>query len=165
MELEKELEKIEEKKKGILQHLNAKKRKGAILGFDSVNYLLVLIIFVGLGLVGMGALEGYRIVACKMELNDIATAAATYQNLRIDHVPIGDPGTLVNPAIISAGDAVDGAEHGKFLKKTDRWKGTGQCIDPWGKPYKISGQTVVSQGSVFTGQLSTDIDTTKDTKS
>ncbi|WP_303814230.1 hypothetical protein [Selenomonas ruminantium] len=155
-----ELEKIEEKKKGILQHL-AKKRKGAILGFDSVNYLLVLIIFVGLGLVGMGALEGYRIVACKMELNDIATAAATYQNLRIDHTPIDDPGTLVNTGIIKASEAVDGAEHGKFLKKTDRWKGTGQCIDPWGKPYKISGQTVVSQGSVFTGQLSTDIDTTK----
>ena len=161
MELEKELEKIEEKKKGILQHLNAKKRKGAILGFDSVNYLLVLIIFVGLGLVGMGALEGYRIVSCRMELNDIATAAATYQNLRIDHAAITDPGTLVESGIIKAGDAVDGAEHGKFLKKTDRWKGTSKCIDPWGNAYTIANQKVTSKGSIFTGPLSTDIDTTK----
>lgn len=144
--------------RGILQKMMPKRKKGAILGFDSVNYLLVLIIFVGLGVVGLGALEGYRIVSCKMELNDIATAAATYQNLRIDHAALTDPGQLINSNIITAAEAVDGAAHGNFLKTTDRWK-DGVLADPWGNNYTISDNHVISQGGI-NGQMSAQIDIT-----
>lgn len=69
--------------KGILIRMASRKRKGAILGFDSVNYLLVLIIFVGLGIAGLGALEGYRAVSCKMKMRDITTAISTYNALSL----------------------------------------------------------------------------------
>ena len=141
-----------------LQKLACRKRKGAILGLDATNYLFVVIIFVGLGVIGLGAMEGFRIVSAKMEMSDIANSAALYQNLRIDHAALTDPGKLVDSDVIKATESVDGAAHGQFLKKSERWQGSGKFADPWGNQYTISNNQVISQGGV-NGKMTTDIDT------
>ena len=137
-----------QKPSGVMQRIYSRvHKKGAILSFDSTNYLLVLIIFIGLGVMGLAGLEGFRIVSAKFEMRDIATAAATYQNLRIDHQPVSDISTLVNKDIIDAANAVDGSKHGQFLKKTERWDGS-KMLDPWGNPYKYSNGKVTSEGGI-----------------
>lgn len=129
---------------GILQKMRRGiHKKGAILSFDSTNYLLVLIIFVGLGVVGLGALEGYRIISCKFELNDISAACDTYQALRIDNNRVNSLGDLVKDESITSTEAVDGVSHGRFLKKTERWTETG-LVNPWGNPYSISGDEITT---------------------
>ena len=139
-------EKLENVQAGLLQKMATKKRKGAILGFDSVNYLLVLIIFVGLGVAGLGALEGYRVITAKMELREISAAYATHQSLRSDGKGLEDNlQELVKPKIIEAGDSVDGVEHGNFLKESGRWT-TSALLDPWGKPYRYVDNTIQSEG-------------------
>lgn len=136
-------------------HGKKAKKKGAILSFDSTNYLLVLIIFIGLGVIGLAGLEGFRIVSAKFEMKDIATSCATYQNLRIDHAAVTDIKTLVNPNIISASDSVDGAAHGQFLKKTDRWNGS-RMVDPWGQEYTFDGKQIICQGGI-NGEMREDV--------
>lgn len=138
-------EKLEAVQTGMLQKLASRKRKGAILGFDSVNYLLVLIIFVGLGVAGLGALEGYRIITAKMELREISAAYATYKSLRNDGKGPSTLGTLIDKATISSGDAVDGVEHGNFLKQSGRWT-TNALLDPWGNEYTVNGNDIQSKG-------------------
>ena len=137
-----------QKPSGVMQRIyNRAHKKGAILSFDSTNYLLVLIIFIGLGVMGLAGLEGFRIVSAKFEMRDIATAAATYQNLRIDHKPVDDIATLVNKDIIDSASAVDGSKHGQFLKKTERWDGK-QMLDPWGNAYGFTDGKITSQGGI-----------------
>lgn len=146
-----------QKPQGFLQKLRRGiRKKGAILSFDSTNYLLVLIIFVGLGLVGLGALEGYKVVSCKLELNDIATAADTYEGLRIDGNRITNLGDLVKDESIGQTESVDGVAHGRFLKATERWK-EGGLTNPWGLPYNISGDQITTTskiGLTFSAPLS-----------
>lgn len=141
-------EKLEKVRSGLLQKMASRKRKGAILGFDSVNYLLVLIIFVGLGVAGLGALEGYRVITCKMELREISAAYATYQSLMVNK-STGDLSDLLKANAIAADNAVDGVVHGNFLKASGRWKESG-LVDPWGNAYKLEGNYIVSEGGPLT---------------
>lgn len=147
---------------GVLQRFGTRmKKKGAILAFDSVNYLTVLIVLVGLGIAGFAALESYRVVTCKMELNEISSALATYQSLRVDGNSTADDLTkLLKDEAIASGEAIDGVKHGNFLKPTTRWSDSG-IIDPWGHAYTAdggtngNGGTVKSSGDALTGEIST----------
>ena len=134
--------------KGIFIRMASRKRKGAILGFDSVNYLLVLIIFVGLGIAGLGALEGYRAVSCKMEMRDITTAISTYNALSLTRKiqSTADLGNLVKTEALGSNDSVDGAIHGAFLKASAKWTESG-LKDPWNEDYTFDGTTISSTGS------------------
>ena len=139
---------------GVLQRFGTRmKKKGAILAFDSVNYLTVLIVLVGLGVAGF--------VTCKMELNEISSALTTYQSLRVDgNSTAGDLTQLLSDEAIASTDAIDGVKHGNFLKETTRWSATG-VIDPWGNAYTAdggsngNGGTVKSSGDALTGEIST----------
>lgn len=147
---------------GVLQRFGTRmKKKGAILAFDSVNYLTVLIVLVGLGIAGFAALESYRVVTCKMELNEISSALTTYQSLRVDGNSTADDLTkLLGDEAIASTDAIDGVKHGNFLKETTRWSTSG-IIDPWGNAYTAdggsngNGGTVKSSGDALTGEIST----------
>ena len=126
------------------------KKKGALLQFDGVSYLLVLIIFIGLGIVGLGGREAFRTVSCKMEMNEISQAIVMGQHLRVDH----DLSKISLPALVSdntipATDAVDGVKHGYLLKSTERWT-TDALKDPWGHDYSFNGSTgiITSQGGL-----------------
>lgn len=151
---------------GVLQRFGPRmKKKGAILAFDSVNYLTVLIVLVGLGIAGFAALESYRVVTFKMELNEISSALTTYQSLRVDGNSTSDDLTkLLADEAIASGEAIDGVKHGNFLKPTTRWSSAG-IIDPWGHAYTAdggtngNGGTVTSQGDALTGQISTNFGT------
>lgn len=127
---------------------NSFKKKGALLTFESIGYMGLLIILVGLGIGGLGMFETYRIVACRWELKEISTACITYKTLSVSNTLPSDLTDLVKDEGLSATDSNDGIKHGNFLKKSQRWTEAG-LNNPWNKPYTIDAST---------GKLSCDTD-------
>ena len=139
---------------GVLQRLipgNKCKRKGFILGFDSLGYLGVLLICVGLGLGGLVLYKSYQVLACKWEVKEIADAMGSYNMLTMDNTYPTDLTELLNTDAIAANKSSDGLPHGPFLKESSRWQSTSTAtnsqvglLDPWGDAYQVEDNKILN---------------------
>lgn len=144
-------------KGGVLQRLvpgNKCKRKGFILGFDSLGYLGVLLICVGLGLGGLVLYKSYQVLACKWEVKEIADAMGSYNMLTMDNTYPTDLTQLLDTDAIAANKSSDGLPHGPFLKESSRWQSTSTAtnsqvglLDPWGDAYQVEDNKIVGGSS------------------
>lgn len=134
------------------------KRKGALLTFEAIGYMGLLIILVGLGVGGLGLFETYRIVSCRWELREISTACITYKTLNTSNKLPTALGDLVKEEAISATDSIDGIKHGRFLKSSQRWTET-NLNNPWNQPYVIdaSAGKITCETDSIVGAMETEI--------
>ena len=85
-----------------------------------------------------------------MELQNMKSAASTYQGLRIDGAAPTSAADLVNG--ISADMSIDGGAHdGLMSSKSGRWK-NGNYVDAWGNNFQFSteadGSRLITSGGI-----------------
>lgn len=137
---------------------NRTKKKGALLTFEGISYTSLLLILVTIGLLSLGAVEGYRAVSCKWELRELSAACIQYKAYSTANKLPTDLSVLVKDDAIAATESTDGVKHGNFLHSTSRWT-TGGVNNAWNKPYTIdpSSGTISCETDGIIGTMSTEI--------
>ena len=137
---------------------NRTKKKGALLTFEGISYTTLLLILVAIGILGLGAVEGYRVVSCKWELREISAACIQYKAYSTANKLPTDLSVLVKDDAIASTESTDGVKHGNFLRVSSRWT-TGGVNNAWNQPYTISPAdgTISCETDALIGTLSTEI--------
>lgn len=110
------------------------KYKGEVLVTGAMFYVIVVILLISAAAMSWGTIRDFfKSGAQRVELNNMATAAAVYASLRTD----GATPTSANDLItgVTATDAVDGMAHtGLMNGESGRWI-SGTYTDIWGNAF------------------------------
>lgn len=132
---------------------NPYKKKGLALQLDGLGWFLLALAIVAIALVGLtGLLNTSKISSEQVELTELRDAVMEYKALRMDGTPPSTLEVLMADPCISAGNAIDGQDHGPLISPNKRWSSTGTMTDMWGTKYTYTtntsgGGTITSTGS------------------
>ncbi len=145
-------------KMGEFLRKNRMKKKGVLLTFEGISYTTLILILVAIGILGLGAVEGYRVVSCRWELRELSAAATQYKAYSTSNKLPTDLSVLLKDDAISATDSTDGVKHGNFIRQSSRWTASG-INNAWNQPYVISPAdgTITCQTDGLIGTMSTEI--------
>ena len=121
-----------------------RKERGLAFSLDTMLYVGAFVLFAAIGIgAALNIRNSAKMSAAQAEMDQIRTAVLQcQQDSGTEDYP--DLTILTSKTALKADDALDGVDHGPYLQPTAKWKENGDLADPWGKPYKLSKDGVLT---------------------